>query len=138
MRLSSLNLRSRYAIIGAAVFIICISVLFSDSIEDLVTGGGGTASIGLVQTATGTVTNLVITAIDNTGYLGIFGLMLLEGTSLPIPSEVVLPFAGYLVPGAHRFLGDRHIGDFCGSNRRAHRLLYRPLPRNEGNLELRE
>jgi membrane protein DedA with SNARE-associated domain len=97
MRLSPLNPRSRYAIIGAVVFIICISVLFSDSIEDLVTGGGSTASIGLVQTATGAVTNLVITAIDNTGYLGIFGLMLLEGTSLPIPSEVVLPFAGYLV-----------------------------------------
>jgi len=31
------------------------------------------------------------------GYGGVFVLMLLESASLPIPSEVVLPFAGYLV-----------------------------------------
>ena len=31
------------------------------------------------------------------GYGGVFGLMVLEASSLPIPSEVVLPFAGYLV-----------------------------------------
>lgn len=31
------------------------------------------------------------------GYVGLFLLMLLESASLPIPSEVVLPFTGYLV-----------------------------------------
>ncbi|MEM0272114.1 MAG: DedA family protein [Thermoprotei archaeon] len=31
------------------------------------------------------------------GYLGLFALMLLESASLPVPSEVVLPLAGYLV-----------------------------------------
>ena len=31
------------------------------------------------------------------GYGGIFILMFLESASLPIPSEIVLPFAGYLV-----------------------------------------
>ena len=31
------------------------------------------------------------------GYAGIFALMLMEAASLPIPSEVVLPVAGYLV-----------------------------------------
>jgi len=35
------------------------------------------------------------------GYGGVFGLMLLEASSLPIPSEVVLPFAGYLVSVGH-------------------------------------
>jgi membrane protein DedA with SNARE-associated domain len=97
MRLRYLNSRSRYAILAAVLFVICISVLFSDSIEDLVTGSGGANSSGLVQAVTGVVTNLVITAINNTGYLGIFSLMLLEATSLPVPSEVILPFAGYLV-----------------------------------------
>jgi len=33
----------------------------------------------------------------NFGYAGVFVLMVLESASLPIPSEVVLPFAGYLV-----------------------------------------
>ena len=31
------------------------------------------------------------------GYASLFGLMALESASLPIPSEVVLPYAGYLV-----------------------------------------
>jgi membrane protein DedA with SNARE-associated domain len=31
------------------------------------------------------------------GYSGIFGLMVLESSSLPVPSEVILPFSGYLV-----------------------------------------
>ncbi len=32
-----------------------------------------------------------------TGYLGIFALMTMESTTLPVPSEIVLPLAGYLV-----------------------------------------
>jgi membrane protein DedA with SNARE-associated domain len=36
-------------------------------------------------------------AVSSLGYAGVFVLMLLESSSLPIPSEVVLPFAGYLV-----------------------------------------
>lgn len=35
--------------------------------------------------------------MTNYGYLSLFLLMVLESTSLPVPSEVVLPFAGYLV-----------------------------------------
>ncbi|MEM0107072.1 MAG: DedA family protein [Candidatus Micrarchaeaceae archaeon] len=30
------------------------------------------------------------------GYFAVFGLMALEGSSLPVPSEVVMPFAGFL------------------------------------------
>ncbi len=32
-----------------------------------------------------------------TGYLGIFALMVMESATLPVPSEIVLPLAGYLV-----------------------------------------
>jgi membrane protein DedA with SNARE-associated domain len=35
------------------------------------------------------------------GYGGVFALMILEASSLPIPSEIILPFAGYLVSSGH-------------------------------------
>ncbi|MBU0980423.1 MAG: DedA family protein [Nanoarchaeota archaeon] len=35
--------------------------------------------------------------IDKIGYIGIFVLMVLESMIAPIPSEAVMPFAGYLV-----------------------------------------
>ncbi|HUT96331.1 MAG TPA: DedA family protein [Candidatus Paceibacterota bacterium] len=39
---------------------------------------------------------LVIKVISVSGYLGITGLMTLESACIPIPSEVIMPFAGYL------------------------------------------
>jgi len=44
-----------------------------------------------------TLTQNVTAAVASWSYAGIFLLMLLESSSLPIPSEVILPFAGYLV-----------------------------------------
>lgn len=40
-------------------------------------------------------TSVITSIMQQYGYFGIFGLMLLEGASLPIPSEVVIPLAGY-------------------------------------------
>ncbi len=39
--------------------------------------------------------------VSSWGYGGVFGLMILEASSLPIPSEIILPFAGYLVSLEH-------------------------------------
>ena len=44
-----------------------------------------------------TLANFVIQMISNTGYLGIFVLMILESALIPIPSEIIMPFSGYLV-----------------------------------------
>jgi membrane protein DedA with SNARE-associated domain len=41
--------------------------------------------------------NSALTLASQTGYAGVFFLMLLEAAALPIPSEIILPFAGYLV-----------------------------------------
>jgi len=41
--------------------------------------------------------SLVIKVISGSGYLGITGLMALESACVPIPSEIIMPFAGYLV-----------------------------------------
>jgi membrane protein DedA with SNARE-associated domain len=39
----------------------------------------------------------IIHLIQTTGYFGIFGLMTLESVLIPIPSEVTMPFSGFLV-----------------------------------------
>jgi membrane protein DedA with SNARE-associated domain len=41
--------------------------------------------------------NTIVNLLNQTGYLGIFLLMVMESATLPVPSEVVLPLGGYLV-----------------------------------------
>src|SRR5881409_1111507 len=41
--------------------------------------------------------NTIVNLLYQTGYLGIFLLMVMESATLPVPSEVVLPLGGYLV-----------------------------------------
>jgi membrane protein DedA with SNARE-associated domain len=43
------------------------------------------------------VFNTIVSLLYQTGYLGVFLLMVAESATLPIPSEVVLPLGGYLV-----------------------------------------
>lgn len=43
------------------------------------------------------LTSTIIHLIQTSGYLGIFILMTLESALVPIPSEVTMPFAGFLV-----------------------------------------
>jgi len=46
---------------------------------------------------TDTIFNFALGLISQTGYTGIFLLMVAESATLPVPSEIVLPLAGYLV-----------------------------------------
>ena len=39
----------------------------------------------------------LVNLFEGLGYLGIFVLMVMESATLPVPSEIVLPFGGYLV-----------------------------------------
>ena len=43
------------------------------------------------------VFNAIVNLLYQTGYLGVFLLMVMESATLPVPSEVVLPLGGYLV-----------------------------------------
>jgi membrane protein DedA with SNARE-associated domain len=38
----------------------------------------------------------VIAVISKTGYLGVIALMAIESACIPLPSEIIMPFAGYL------------------------------------------
>ncbi|TSC93579.1 MAG: snare associated golgi protein-like protein [Candidatus Berkelbacteria bacterium Licking1014_85] len=43
------------------------------------------------------ISNWIIVYITATKYIGIFVLMVLESCGIPLPSEVTMPFSGYLV-----------------------------------------
>ena len=43
------------------------------------------------------LSQVVIATIDYIGYGGIFLLMLVESSGIPMPSEVIMPFSGFLV-----------------------------------------
>lgn len=80
------------------VLIIAI-LLLSDTLEDILIEGNS-----LAGTPIGVIFNILVSFVDSFtatvqswGYVGILVLMTLESSSLPIPSEVILPFAGYLV-----------------------------------------
>lgn len=44
-----------------------------------------------------TLASIIIQVISYLGYGGILGLMALESACVPIPSEIIMPFSGYLV-----------------------------------------
>ena len=82
-------------LIVAAITIAVIVYIFFEILEDTVIEGIPITSgplIGAIISFTQSVTSTV----QSWGYAGVFGLMFLESSSLPIPSEVIVPFAGYL------------------------------------------
>lgn len=56
--------------------------------------------------------------IENTGYLGMCFFMILESMFFPVPSEAVMPFAGYLIGSQYTWLGvflSSTMGSLIGS-----------------------
>jgi membrane protein DedA with SNARE-associated domain len=56
----------------------------------------------MLQAALKIVGGLIVSFIGGSGYLGIVLLMAIESACIPLPSEVIMPFSGYLV-SAGRF-----------------------------------
>jgi membrane protein DedA with SNARE-associated domain len=98
------GLNSRFALLRrkapqiiAATIIIGIAVYVSfEFLEDVFIEGAPLTSGPLVSAIISFTRNVKDT-VSSWGYHGIFGLMVLESSSLPVPSEVILPFSGYLV-----------------------------------------
>ncbi len=82
-------------LIAIAIAVIVVVYFVLDFLEDVVIGGAPVTSEPIISLIL-SITRGVTGAVQTWGYSGIFGLMLLESSSLPIPSEVILPFAGYL------------------------------------------
>jgi membrane protein DedA with SNARE-associated domain len=137
-----------------AIAIVVILIISLDTLEDMIEGGTFVgAPLDLLFRAVITFTQNVTATISSWGYAGIFSLMLLESSSLPIPSEVILPFAGYLisqgllnlwitisistVAGITGSLIDYYIG-LKGMNLITRRKILGKLLLNEGRLQTTE
>jgi membrane protein DedA with SNARE-associated domain len=51
----------------------------------------------MIETILGALAAFIIAVISATGYLGIALMMAIESACIPLPSEVIMPFSGYLV-----------------------------------------
>src|SRR5690242_8669740 len=51
----------------------------------------------MLQNIPAALAGFIIATISAGGYLGIAGLMAIESACIPIPSEIIMPFSGYLV-----------------------------------------
>jgi membrane protein DedA with SNARE-associated domain len=91
------NLRSKIIAIALVVLVVALVlvVVAGDIIEDAVIEGTRVSLPPLTNVFTYIVEGS-LNVIKGLGYYGVFALMVLESSSLPIPSEVILPFSGYL------------------------------------------
>ena len=51
----------------------------------------------MTASISGKIAALIIVVMSTSGYLGLLGMMAIESACIPLPSEVILPFAGFLV-----------------------------------------
>lgn len=51
----------------------------------------------MLDHALSVLVSYVVAVISTAGYLGVAGLMAIESACIPLPSEIIMPFAGYLV-----------------------------------------
>ncbi|HVC27889.1 MAG TPA: DedA family protein [Nitrososphaerales archaeon] len=99
-RTNSLVPRNKYLAV-VAIAALCLSLvelvdLFELPLESYLGGAAASGSFFSVS---------ALTSFLDIGYAGLFILMTMESSALPIPSEVVLPLAGYLA-----YLGKMNLG----------------------------
>jgi membrane protein DedA with SNARE-associated domain len=59
--------------------------------------------------------NIITSTIDVTGYGGIFFLMLMESCGVPAPSEIIMPFAGFLAAEGKMLLWGAAVAGTLGN-----------------------
>ncbi|HXH49798.1 MAG TPA: DedA family protein [Terriglobia bacterium] len=58
----------------------------------------------------------IVTFISGSGYTGIALLMAIESACIPLPSEIIMPFSGYLVSAGHFSLWGVAVAGALGCN----------------------
>ena len=100
-RLEGLRKKAPQIIVVAVAIAIIVYIVLS-ILEDVVIERGSFTGGPVIATIL-IFTHNVTRTVSSLGYFGVFVLMLLESSSLPVPSEVILPFAGYLIStGKHQ------------------------------------
>src|SRR5208337_5194476 len=79
-----------------ALLVFPVIFIALDYLEDL-TETGSEGPVGGIISSMLNLPQLVINLVTAGGYAGIFSLMLLEAAAFPVPSEIIIPLAGYLV-----------------------------------------
>ena len=64
----------------------------------------------------GAIFSWLVTTISTLGYAGVVGLMALESACIPLPSEIIMPFAGYLASTGRFSLIGAAIAGTIGCN----------------------
>jgi len=93
--LSEIRHWTREIVVALAV-VFPVVFIAASYLEDLVETGGKEASGDVGALIIGLPSH-VISVASNAGYAGVFFLTLLDSAGFPFPSEIILPFAGYLV-----------------------------------------
>ncbi|MCW4019569.1 MAG: DedA family protein [Candidatus Bathyarchaeota archaeon] len=82
-----------FAVIAVAVVVVLLwEAAVYCNIE-----GASIGPFGFLVNSIAVFTRNVTATISSWGYAGLFVLMVLDSSSVPIPSEMILPFAGFLV-----------------------------------------
>lgn len=68
-----------------------------------------------METVLSHLAQFVISVISNFGYLGVFLAMAIESACIPLPSEIILPFTGYMVFLGHFTLWQATIAATLGN-----------------------
>jgi membrane protein DedA with SNARE-associated domain len=66
--------------------------------------------VAVTEHILGSLVQFVIWVISSTGYAGVGLLMAIESACIPLPSEIIMPFAGYLVSTGRFGGGDTWMG----------------------------
>jgi membrane protein DedA with SNARE-associated domain len=66
--------------------------------------------VAVTEHILGSLVQFVIWVISSTGYAGVALLMAIESACIPLPSEIIMPFAGYLVSTGRFGGGDTWMG----------------------------
>ena len=71
--------------------------------------------MGIIEAIITILSRFVISTISAWGYTGILVTMAIESACIPLPSEIIMPFSGYLVTtGQFTMLGARRRRWKCG------------------------